>query len=199
VADAADARVVVDSSKFPWEAAVTALTPGVVTYVVRLNRDPRAVGYSWSRVKHDPDRPQFKGEMQRHTPRETLLMWNVFNTLGGAVARRSGQPWTMVLYEELMRDPRRALASVAEVVGEPAEPMPVAGDRTLTLGPKHLLSGNPDRFSSGTTELRIDDEWRRKIRTADKVKLTAGTLPLLPLYRYPLWPRAAGRADARDG
>jgi hypothetical protein len=45
------ARVIVDSSKGPVDAAVLGAVQGITPYYVHLVRDPRAVIHSWSRKK----------------------------------------------------------------------------------------------------------------------------------------------------
>ena len=50
------ARVVVDSSRLPFEPVALGLVPDVDVYIAHLVRDPRAVVYSWKRKKLLTDR-----------------------------------------------------------------------------------------------------------------------------------------------
>src|SRR4051812_20093163 len=51
LAAATDARIIVETSKRPQDAAVHALIDGVDHYVLHIVRDPRAVAHSWRRAK----------------------------------------------------------------------------------------------------------------------------------------------------
>lgn len=55
-------RVVVDSSKYPTDAIVAAGLPGFEVYVLHVYRDPRAVAFSWGRVKNAPDKQTDGGD-----------------------------------------------------------------------------------------------------------------------------------------
>jgi hypothetical protein len=46
------------------------------------------------------------------------------------------------------------------------------------------VSGNPSRFRTGKIELQLDEEWKVKMRGADKNVVTALTAPLLLKYGY---------------
>jgi hypothetical protein len=46
------------------------------------------------------------------------------------------------------------------------------------------MSGNPQRFETGPTELRSDVEWKRTMPAAPRAAVTAMTLPLLIRYGY---------------
>ncbi|HKZ43206.1 MAG TPA: hypothetical protein VJ044_19770, partial [Candidatus Hodarchaeales archaeon] len=48
-------RVIVDSSKYPSYASILDLLPNLDLYVVHLVRDSRAVSFSWSKKKRQPD------------------------------------------------------------------------------------------------------------------------------------------------
>ena len=47
IAELRGARVIVDTTKIPGEAALLPRLPGIVPYFVHLVRDPRAVAWSW--------------------------------------------------------------------------------------------------------------------------------------------------------
>jgi uncharacterized protein YndB with AHSA1/START domain len=47
-----------------------------------------------------------------------------------------------------------------------------------------MVSGNPSRFKTGNIDLRPDEEWKVKMRGADKNVVTALTAPLLLKYGY---------------
>jgi hypothetical protein len=59
------------------------------------------------------------------------------------------------------------------------------------------VSGNPNRFETGTVQLRPDSEWMHGLHRIHRALVTAVTWPLLLRYRYPL--RAGRTAPAPAG
>ena len=189
LADATGARVIVDSSKRPSDAALLRLVPGVSPFYVQLVRDPRAVAYSWRRRKAqlDRDRP---AELVQHGPVDSTLSWLGWNAAAETLRRRHDPARSMLLrYEDFVARPRDALVRMAELTGERPAELPLEGERTARLAANHTVSGNPSRFKTGTVELRADDEWKTSQSTLDRVAVTALALPLLGRYGYPLRPR----------
>src|SRR5687767_15933483 len=82
--DVTGARVVVDASKRPEDAAVLAGVSCVDQYVLHIVRDPRAVVFSWSRVKPSPDGTMV---MQRMRPSRIVRDWLESNA-GAELLRR---------------------------------------------------------------------------------------------------------------
>jgi hypothetical protein len=185
------ARVLVDSSKIPADAALLRLLPRVDATYVQLVRDPRAVAYSWARVKeqHDPNAPNV---MIRHGAVDSTVNWTTWNLAAERLARLVGpQRFHRVRYEDLMRDPRATVGRIVGFAGEPADRLPFDDDRTARLGPNHTVSGNPDRFRSGAITLRADDQWVRSQGTSDRWISTVLASPLLARYGYPVRARTA--------
>jgi hypothetical protein len=54
----------------------------------------------------------------------------------------------------------------------------------VSLSVDHTVSGDPSRFRKGKIELRPDEEWKVKMRGADKNVVTTLTAPLLLNYGY---------------
>jgi hypothetical protein len=89
-------------------------------------------------------------------------------------------------YEDFVYDPRFYLAETLIKVGfdDEAGSLPVVRGREISLSVDHTVSGNPSRFRTGNIELRPDEEWKVKMRGADKNVVTALTAPLLLKYGY---------------
>lgn len=194
IADVTGARVIVDSSKRPSDAAFLRLVPGISPYFVQLVRDPRAVAYSWRRRKAqlDRDRP---ADMVQHGPIDSTLSWLGWNLAGDALRLRHGRARSAVVrYEDFVRDPRTTLVTMTRLVGEGSPSLPLEGARTAHLARNHTVSGNPSRFKTGTIELREDREWLSRQDGFDRLAATSLALPLLHRYGYRVRP---GRADAR--
>jgi hypothetical protein len=180
------ARVIVDTSKRAHDAAVAARIDGFDHYVIHVVRDPRAVAYSWGRLKALPG-VETQTEMGRRTPLSSVVRWTE-NCAGAELLRRQLPPdrWLFVKYEDFVRDPRRAVENVLRFVGEPVGQLPVGADQTVILGSNHNVAGNPNRFQTGPVVIREDDEWQRRMQRGDQLKVTAVSWPLLNRYGYPV-------------
>ncbi|MEA2551440.1 MAG: hypothetical protein QOE25_1209 [Actinomycetota bacterium] len=191
VGEVTGARVIVDSSKNTSDAALLRFLPSVVPYIVHLVRDPRAVVYSWQRKRAEPDKDA-GAEMPTWSLPKTTLNWDEVNLAGNAVRRGAGSRAMLLRYHDFVADPQGELRRIAELVGEHPSALPFTGERTLHLSPNHTVSGNPGRFTTGESVLREDDEWIEGQSPSDRRLATALTLPLLPVYGFPLVP---GRRD----
>jgi len=58
------------------------------------------------------------------------------------------------------------------------------GDGWVELGTSHALAGNPMRFERGRVPLRLDEEWRGKMRRRHRLLTAGSTWPLLLRYGY---------------
>jgi len=175
-------RVIVDSSKSPIYATLLAAIPGVEVHVVHLVRDPRATAFSFLRTKALPD---FGDDRQMITqpPLVSARRWALWQTASELLWRRSGR-YLYLRYEDFTRAPRAAVEEILALVGEDPAGSPFTDDRTVRLGATHSVSGNPNRFGTGDTAIRADDEWKRRMRAADRRKVTLATWPLLLRYGY---------------
>jgi hypothetical protein len=189
-------RVIVDSSKSPLYAEQLRTLPGVDPYLVHLVRDPRATAHSFQRRKKLPD---FGDDrlMRRHPPLVSARRWGLWQAVTELLWRGRPDRYLRVRYEDFVREPRATVARMTDLVGEGAAELPFPSDTTVRLGPTHSVSGNPNRFTTGSVEVRPDDEWTHLMRRSDRMLVTAVTLPQLLQYRYPLSARGRpGPADA---
>jgi Sulfotransferase family len=187
IADATGARVVVDTSKFASEAAALDAVEGVVPVLVHQVRDPRATAYSW-------DRP--KDYIPRRGKVNSTWYWVGFDLAADAVRRRWPERSVLVRYEDFVLDPSATVARILPLIGVPASANPVAADGSVTLGPNHTVTGNPDRFLTGRTVLREDARWRAEMPRSHRALVTAMTLPFLSRYGYSPAGRVRPRAAA---
>ena len=177
-------RVIVDSSKEPAHGFAMGMVPGVDLYVLHLIRDPRAAAYSWLKKKPQPDTDS-REHMVRFSPAKSSALWDSWNASAEALWRRTPQRYLRLRYEDFVADPRESLERILGLVKATAE-LPLAGEREVSLGVSHTVSGNPNRFDTGAVELRTDREWISKMNPRDKALVMALTLPLLSRYGYPL-------------
>lgn len=182
VAQVAEARVVVDTSKAAGYAQALAWTPGIDLYIVHLVRDPRAVAYSWARKK-PKETPAGPVAIASTSPLRGALKWLAHNLATEAYRNASAPRYLRVRYEDFVRDPRSVISQVLDAVGE-RSPIPVSSDGSVIVRPQHTVDGNPDRFRSGSIVLRADDEWQRKLDSRDRAIVTFLAAPLLRRYGY---------------
>lgn len=195
VAVAAGARVVVDSSKQPADAALASRLPGIDTFYLHLVRDPRAVAYSWQRWKPSPGEGK-REEMMRVASARSTANWMAVNCAAEVIRRRAGRDrMLLVRYEDFVSFPQATLEAAARMVGEEFRPLPESRPGSFRLRPNHTAGGNPARFVDGVVRLRVDDEWIVQQSPRDRRTSTLVALPLLPRYGYPIAPRAEAASD----
>lgn len=186
VGELAAARVVVDSSKNPADAAVLLGMEAVEPFYVHLVRDPRAVAYSWRRKKFSPGEGR-REEMMRLSTITSAKNWVLVNVASEWLRRRvDPSHWMRIRYEEFVADPCAVIERILAMVGEKPSVLPFVDERTVSLKPAHTAGGNPDRFRTGLVTLRLDNEWLAKQPPADRFIAGFVSLPLLVLYGYPI-------------
>jgi hypothetical protein len=196
IADVSGARVIVDSSKLPQYSRLLSEFGAVDMHLIHLVRDSRATSFSWQRKKVRTEIHWTEQDMDRYSVLRSSVEWDVFNLLLGLDKKRVSS-YTLVRYEDLVRSPGRELAQLAKAVQEDAMLDELSGTGgEMELKVSHTVSGNPSRFESGKTKIKVDDEWTRAMPRRQRLFVTTATAPLLHHYRYPLrTPRNAGAAD----
>jgi hypothetical protein len=190
-------RVIVDSSKAPLYAELLARSPVVDLHVVHLVRDPRATAYSWLRKKQLPDFGDVR-QMQRLPPLKSSGLWTLWQTMSEVLVGRPRDRYLRLRYEDFVRDPRAAVQRVTALVGEQPPALPFQSASTVRLQATHSVSGNPNRFETGTVHLRPDSEWVNGLHGAQRALVTAVTWPLLLRYRYPIRVRRTAPTEIAD-
>ena len=177
------AGVIVDSSKRWSYAVLLGLLPFADLRIIHLVRDSRAVAFSWGRIKESPAVAGGR-LMPRMSPAKASRAWSLQNysyDFFSGFAHLS-----RLRYEDFVSDPTLYLAETLIRVGfdVEADTLPVVRGREISVSVDHTVSGNPGRFREGNIELRPDEEWRVKMRGADKNVVTTLTAPLLLNYGY---------------
>lgn len=188
IAQVTGSRVIVDASKRPAYGYFLGAQPSVDLYVLHLIRDSRGIAFSRRRGKVDPG---VNRAMRDFGPFLTGIQWSFWNAATEAMWNRRGNDHYMQLhYEDFVASPRESLDAILRFVGE-ERPLPLVGENQVMIHPTHTVAGNPVRYDSGLTTLKLDDQWVRDIALGDKLLVTGLTWPLLARYGYPLWPRPA--------
>src|ERR1043166_3238410 len=186
IADATRCQVIVDSTKIPGEAALLPWVEGIEPYYVHLVRDPRATAHSWMRQK-DYAHPM--------SALRSTAYWIGFNLASRAVLRSHPERSMFLRYEDFTRDPEAAVRRLIELCGGDPARNPVRG-RTAELHANHPVTGNPDRFRSGTTVIRADDtSWHTELPARSKAATVALAWPMMRRYGYAFGEPAGPRSE----
>jgi hypothetical protein len=187
------ARVIVDSSKRPWDAALLGSLTEVSPFFIHFIRDPRAMAFSQSRVKANPDRGQ-PGVMAPTAISSSAFQWIRRNLSADAVRRAHPADRSMVIgYHEFCSKPRDLVGEITVFVGEADSKLPFSDGHTVNLGGNHTVSGNPDRYRRGPVPVREDNRWKDQMPARDKAIVSLLTVPLMHHYS-----RVVQRADTGD-
>ena len=178
-------RVVVDTSKEPAYGYALGMVDGIDLRVLHLIRDPRAAAYSWAKKKRQPDSPD-REFMHQKSPTQSAVLWDAWNSAIEALWRDKPENYLRLRYEDFIAEPRHSFEQILKLVDEEEANLPLEGERAVKLGISHTVSGNPNRFDTGTVELKSDQDWAGKMPPRDQKLVTALTLPFLPRYGYPL-------------
>jgi hypothetical protein len=197
LAEATGASVVIDTSKLPADGVLMSGLDDIDPYVLQLVRDPRGTVYSAVR------RGDVEAGAHVH-PRQVLTGsagWLVRHVAGIALRRHVGAERSLVVtYEQLVAEPRSALAAVAALVDEPAPPDAIVVEGKADLGVAHTPIGG-GRFRPRTVELTRDDRWTTGLGTFDRLAIGVLTQPLAHHlgYRFSTTARRAPRRGVAPG
>lgn len=190
------AGVVVDSSKNPLQARILAHIDRAELHVVHLVRDSRAVAFSHQRTRALPSDADRRDYQLRMGPVGSCRQWLRENA-GAESLRTLAASYLRLRYEDLAGEPLAALRRVVEPLGigpQAVEFVDAAGTARLNVG--HCPYGNPMRMRSGPIQIRLDDEWRRRLSRRDRWLVTALTGRRLRRYGYLRGPVSGGRTEA---
>lgn len=194
IEEVSGAEVVVDSSKHVSRAYLLRRVRGLDLRVVHLVRDSRGVAYSWTKKVEKPEVAQGGSLMPRYHPARMSGRWLSYN-LGFDLLRALRVPSILLRYESLVSDPVREIRRVLSLVGrEGAEPRSLS-EAHIDLDVDHTVAGNPMRFRRGRLDLRLDDEWRRKLGKRERRLVSALTWPMLGRYGYGVRTGSGGTGD----
>ena len=189
IAAAAEAQLIVDSSKDPSSAYTLARSRELDLSIVHLLRDSRAVAHSWSRHKKHYDAAGHMEYMQKVGPIRSAFEWDWFNGWSAAFKflRGARVRYVSLRYEDFVRNTRECLTRITSSLGLELNGTAfdfLSADGSVELAPNHAVSGNPARFSTGKIILRPDEEWRTAMNPAHARWIKLLTWPLMAAYGY---------------
>ncbi|MGH2595727.1 MAG: sulfotransferase [Actinomycetota bacterium] len=182
---AAQASVVVDSSKHASDAFILRRGLPVGFKLAHLVRDSRGVAYSWTKEVAKPENVHAGSHMRRFHPARMAIRWDVYNLLFHVLAW-GRTPSMRVSYERLVEQPHDHVERILSFAGADPGRVSYIDGRSVELSATHTVAGNPMRFRVGRMELKIDDEWERALRGWRRRWVTWLTWPLLRWYGYPV-------------
>lgn len=165
------AGLLVDSSKLPAAAEVTAAARGAEVGVVHLIRDPRAVAHSLGRRRlREGRRRPARGEHLRYLGAvlRATLDWTLRNAYVVLRLRGLSGRYARLRFEDLTRDPSGAIAPVLEMAGSSAAEGPIA-DHAFDAGENHILTGDESRFGRGRIAIEPQEAWREEMPAYAKI------------------------------
>lgn len=193
IAEVTGAKVVVDSSKEPTDAALVRLLPELSTSLVQIVRDPRGNVYSSIRAGSG-GRAQWNSHWGRSA--YTALSWVAGNIAAAMVRRVHGRQRSLLIrYEDLVEKPDDALSLIANFLGE-CVPMPAAEGGAIVMNATHSVAGNESRFRTGLVALAQDTAWRSGLKAIDRYVVDAICAPLMILYGYQMDRSGSGQGQS---
>lgn len=178
-------RLIIDSSKVPQYGYLLRMIPVIELYVVHLIRDPRAVAYSWSRKRlFEPDitNPEY---MDQKNSIRSSLQWNARNVIAEIYLRQKPVRYMILRYEDLINKPQESVRCILSMLEETAVDLSFIKQYTVKINKaNHSVFGNLVRFRTGGVELKVDNEWKTRMKRLHKISVIALTWPLLLKYRY---------------
>jgi hypothetical protein len=187
-AERTGARVLVDTTKIPGEAALLPRLPGIRTVFVHLVRDPLAVSNSWRTPKD---------YVYTMSASKNTAYWRAFNIASRALLRRYPERSMLLRYEDFIADPAGTVDTLLRMCGADPSGNPVHG-QTVSLHTNHTVTGNPDRFRTGETVIRPqDDSWRTGLPRPARLATLVVAWPMARRYgyRHPDWWRVRRAAE----
>jgi hypothetical protein len=175
-------ETIVDSSKSPGYAHLL-IESGVADQIelIHIVRDPRAVAYSSMRRRVDPTSPDSRIAIEPHSVSLTAAMWVEWNTTIERLAQQYPVRYTLLRYEDFVKDPGVTLSRLGLTSGVAAS---VSTSFAQPHPEWHTVYGNPSRLRSGPIVLRQDNEWRDKLPRGAATTVSVITAPLLSRYGY---------------
>jgi hypothetical protein len=174
---ASGATTVIDSSKLATHAMLL-VAADIETRTVHLVRDSRGVVHSWKKQVGRPDGRE-TDLMFRYNVAGACLRYVVYNGLTGTLRRT--MPYQRLRYEDLVADPRRALAWILPSGTTVPNEIESAG---FTPQQQHTVDGNPIRLATSPMRIQVDDAWRDAMPRREQMLILALTSPLLVKYGY---------------
>lgn len=166
ISEAANKRHIVDSSKHVERLELLISNQELDVFPIFLIREPQ--GQIWSCLRKNRKYEKLgksTAGLVRLTKRYVETNRRIHKLVGHL-------PHAVVRYEELALNPETALRALMEKLGLTFNPSQLQ----WASQERHNVGGNNMRFGK-SSELMLDDHWRKKLSLAQRLAIKAGTLP----------------------
>lgn len=178
-------RLIIDSSKLIQYGYLLPMIPGIELYVVHLIRDPRAVTYSWTRKKLFEADTQHPDYMNQYNYIRSSLQWDARNIGAEIFFTQKSVRYMLIRYEDLINKTEESVKRILSMLSETSVDLSFIKQHSVEIKKaNHSVFGNSSRFRIGTVELKVDNEWKIKMKRLHRIFVMALTWPLLIKYRY---------------
>jgi hypothetical protein len=168
-------QVLVDSSKRMGRAWMLLRSRPSEVRIIHLVRDPRAM--LWSQMKRNV-------EQDYKSPIKAMLHYSMKNLMSTFVQWRAPQGTVLRMrYEDIVQQPLVEIRRIGSFLGLSMEELSNKIETDPLLLVPHLIDGNRLRQEKSVA-LRLDDEWRHRLRTGYRWLAVLLTLPFFLIYRY---------------
>ena len=178
-------QVIVDSSKESHYSFILRERTNLDIYFLHLVRDPRAVGYSWSKKKSELGF-QNKSLMERRGVLKTTIYYWVSNLAAIWIWRNESERYKILRYEDFADDPQLVIESISDFVHEPIGLEQFSDGNKFKIKPPHLAWGNPNRFSNQDLQVSPDMDWVSRQAHPRSLILAVLNWPVARIFGYSL-------------
>lgn len=173
LANITNSNTIINSSKFPQDAALLSSSPDIDLRFVHLIRDPRGVVSSLHRKKLRHDGRL----MPRKSSIETAFNWSLINLGCEQVAKLLRDRAIKVRYERIATYPDETMQQLTKAFSLPSTYL-----NRLYAEDNHTIGGNPHRFNRTPREIKLDERWRDDLGLWDRFITQILTAPFQPRY-----------------
>jgi len=185
IIESTGSEFVIDASKHPVFAYILTRNKNLDLYIIHLVRDSRGVAYSWTRRKIRPEIISRKEYMPRYSVFKSSLSWMIVNKIALDLKNRNNVKYLLIRYEDLILKPQETLAKVCNFLKlDPDFKQLFIKRNIIHLMENHTVAGNPIRFKTGDLQLKLDEEWKYKMRRDLRLFTTLITFPYLKKFKY---------------
>jgi hypothetical protein len=168
-------RVIIDSSKSSSYALTMNQIRGIEVYLVNLTRDPRGSAYSNLQPKSYLPTASVWESSWGFNRSYMAATWN-FGRLKGRCIH--------VRYEDLVSKPNEVVGRIMDFCGFESPDLSFIDGNSVDFHRNHAMAGNPDRFTPGKTELKLDERWRDGLSSRQRWTVNFLTWPLRRKFQY---------------
>lgn len=178
-------RFILDSSKDISYLYILSGIQNIRLHILHVVRDSRGVAYSWNkRPKLRPEVLNKKIFMPQPKTLKVAIDWVIRQWAIEHLPQKVAS-YTFVKYDDFILSPTSTIQAIQKNIGFCADVSEISGDGWINLSkPNHTVSGNPIRFISGKTPLKMDIEWQNSCSFFNKMVVTFITLPYLRKYKF---------------